>query len=45
MKTMLKIMLIILTAVAIAAALLMRGLLSLLGYGVRIIGGMASRIN
>ena len=45
MKTILRIMLIILTAVAIAAALLIRGLLSLLGLGVRIIGGMASRIN
>ena len=45
MKTILRIMLILLTAVAIAAALLIRVLLSLLGFGVRIIGGMASRIS
>lgn len=45
MKTILRISLITVTAVVIAAALLLRGFLSLLESGIRIIGGMSSRIN
>lgn len=45
MKNILRILLIALTAAVVAVALLMRLSLLMLGAGVRIIGGMTSRIN
>ena len=45
MKNALRIILILITAVAIIAAILLRGLLALTGFGVKFIGSMAARIN